>query len=93
MKLVGEAIREGQFLVSDGSKMRRGLKALGLCSWGYIHDRDPLINQVSAEFNKVYYNSNIEIRSKKCPPLSPDHTHFLMIDDGYRNRYFGGGGH
>ena len=31
---VGEAVREGQFLVSDGQKMRRGLKAIGICSWG-----------------------------------------------------------
>ena len=92
MKLVGEAVNEGQFLVSDGARMRRGLKAIGICAWGYTHNNQTLINQVPAEFHKVRYNSNVEIRHKKSPPLSPDHTHFLMVDDGYRNRYFGAGG-
>ena len=31
------------------------------------------------------YNSNIEIKSKQPVPLNSDHTHFLMIDDGYRS--------
>ena len=35
-KKVGEAVKEGQFLVSDGQKMRRGLKAIGICSWGLV---------------------------------------------------------
>ena len=30
------------------------------------------------------YNSNIEIKSKQPVPLNADHTHFLMVDDGYR---------
>ena len=32
------------------------------------------------------YNPNIEIRKGSRPPLNPDHTHFIMVDDGYRNR-------
>lgn len=87
MKLVGEAVREGQFLVSDRQKMRRGLKAIGICSWGYTHDAESLINIRKGEFRKVRYNPNIEIKSKCRPPLNPDHTHFLMVDDGFREKY------
>ena len=36
MKLVGDAVREGQFMVQNGDKMSRGIKLLGLCSWGYV---------------------------------------------------------
>ena len=38
MQLVGEAVREGQFLVNDGNNMKRGLKCIGICPWGYIHN-------------------------------------------------------
>ena len=51
-----------------------------------------LINNEPSEFHKVKYNSNVEIKSKQPVPLNPDHTHFLMVDDGYRYDYFGSGG-
>ena len=44
MKLAGEAVREGQFLVNDGSSMKRGLKCIGIAAWGYTHN-----NQVQGE--------------------------------------------
>ena len=50
MKLIGETIQEGQFLVSDGAKMRRGLKAIGICSWGYIAEEESLVNDQAREF-------------------------------------------
>ena len=50
MKLVGEAIKEGQFLVPDGAKMRRGMKAIGICSWGYIAEEESLVNDQAMEF-------------------------------------------
>ena len=88
MKLIGETVREGQVLVSDGTKMRRGLKALGLCSWGYIANRESLVNDSSNEFKKVVYNSNVEIKKHVKPPLDPNHTHFLMIDNGTNQQHF-----
>ena len=38
MKLVGDAVRQGQFYIQDkGSQtMSRGLKLIGLTSWGYV---------------------------------------------------------
>ena len=43
-------------------------------------------------FRQVRYNPNVEIKSKKKPPLDPNHTNFLMVDDGTRNTYVSGGG-
>ena len=34
----------GQFLVSEDDRMRRGLRAIGICSWGYTHANKKLIN-------------------------------------------------
>ena len=89
MKLMGDAVREGQFLVKSEDKMRRGLKLVGLCPWGYIRDRELMVNAKVDEFNLVRYNSNVEIKHGQTVPLNGDHTHFLMIDDGSRYRFFG----
>ncbi len=84
MKLVGDAIREGQYMVQNGDKMNRGLKLLGLCSFGYVKDFHLFVNPDVGEFNYVRYNSNQESARGDNVPLNGDHTHFLMIDDGAR---------
>ena len=88
MKLIGETIKEGQYLVSDGTKMRRGLKAIGLASWGYTANNMDLINGNPMEFSKVPYNSNVEIKRNVKPPLDPNHTHFFLIDHGKNNKFY-----
>ena len=45
-----EAFRDGQFLVNEGSSMKRGLKCIGICPWGYIHNTMALVNDQVAEF-------------------------------------------
>lgn len=78
------------FAIQNGEKLSRGLKLLGLCSFGYIKDRESLINDNPNEFNYVRYNSNQEIVKGDNVPLNGDHTHFLLIDDGSRYRFLGG---
>lgn len=63
---------------------------MGLCSFGYIKDRELLINDNPNEFNYVRYNSNQEIKKGDNVPLNGDHTHFIMVDDGSRYRFFSG---
>ena len=48
-----------------------------------------LVNENPREFNYVTYNSNVEINHGENVPLNGDHTHFIMIDDGSRYRFFG----
>ena len=67
--------------------MTYGIKALGICSWGYTHGNQALINPVKGELHQATYNPNVAITKGSNPPLNPDHTHFLMVDDGLRNRY------
>ena len=51
MQLAGEAVRDGQFLVNEGSSMKRGLKCIGICPWGYIHNTKALVNDQVGEFH------------------------------------------
>ena len=37
----------------------------------------------------IRYNSNVDIKHGDNVPLNGDHTHFIMIDDGSRYRFFG----
>ena len=55
MKLVGDAVRDGQFLIKDGNnKMSRGLKLLGLANWGYVKNNFDLINDKLPSSKKPY---------------------------------------
>lgn len=90
MKLVGDAVREGQFLTQgSGSSMNRGLKLIGLTSWGYVKDNRKLMNIQPKVMNRSSYNANQEARKGDNVPLNGDHTHFILIDDGSRYRFFG----
>ncbi len=77
-------------MVSNGEKLSRGLKLLGLTPWGYIKDNDLFVNPDPGKFNYVRYNSNQEIRRGDNVPLNGDHTHFIMIDDSARYKIFNG---
>ena len=89
MKLVGDAVEEGQFLVSDGPTVKRGIKAFGICNWGMVENNHQLVNTASGEINSVNYVTSIDIKDK-CPvPLNPNHTHFFLVDTGHRYTFKG----
>ena len=89
MKLVGDAVRKGQFYVKDGNnKMSRGLKLMGLTNWGYVKNFHHLINPDVNTTHYCNYNQNVEIKRHDNSPLNGDHTHFIFVDDGSRYRFF-----
>ena len=60
-KLIGEIVKEGQFYIrakEDKSltKMTRGLKAIGICSWRLIANKESLLNKVKSR-GTVSYDS------------------------------------
>ena len=89
MKLVGDAVGQGQFLVKEGNSFSRGLRLIGLTSWGYVKNNKDLLNLDPNELHNASYNSNVEILPRDNVPLNHDHTHFIFIDDGSRYRFFG----
>ena len=40
------------------------------------------------KFYADYRTSNVILHGEPVP-LNPDHTHYIFVDDGYRNRYGG----
>ena len=89
MRLVGEAVEEGQFIVTEGSSIRRGIKAIGLVNWGMVEDNADLLNTDITRVNNVNYSGSPDIRRGQPVPLNPNNTHFLLIDTGYRDTFKG----
>ncbi|XP_071180089.1 transient receptor potential cation channel subfamily M member 8-like isoform X2 [Mytilus edulis] len=101
MKEVGLAVREGQSFEWYKDRFAHVLRCIGIAPWGYVKNRHVLTdhninvqdNQVKVEmgkFDKIaeYKTSNV-IEHAKPVPLNSDHTHFIFVDDGYRNLYRG----
>ena len=88
VKLVGDAVSEAQYLVPDGpSHLRRALKLLGIANWGLTKNIEDLINIKPNVLNRSHYYSNMEKRTGDVFPINGDHTNFLFVDDGHRNKW------
>ncbi|CAG2185726.1 TRPM3 [Mytilus edulis] len=93
MKEVGLAVREGQSFEWYKDRFAHGLRCIGIAPWGYVKNRNVLTDHspsVEGKFDKIaeYLTSNV-IEHAKPVPLNSDHTHFIFVDDGYRNIYRG----
>ncbi|XP_071180049.1 transient receptor potential cation channel subfamily M member 4-like [Mytilus edulis] len=95
MKEVGLAVREGQSFEWYKDRFAHGLPCIGIAPWGYVKNRhcltDHTINiNVQGKFDKMAeYLTGNKIEHAKPVPLNSDHTHFIFVDDGYRNLYRG----
>ena len=52
------------------------------------HNIDCLSVTLQGKFYADYRTSNVILHGEPVP-LNPDHTHFIFVDDGHRNRYGG----
>ncbi|KAL3863125.1 hypothetical protein ACJMK2_004897 [Sinanodonta woodiana] len=89
MKSVGQAVQQGQSFSWDNDRMTHHLRCIGIAPWGYVKDRRYLEgNDDKGKFPAYFKTSNV-IEHGRPVPLNPDHTHFIFVDDGYRNSYKG----
>ena len=92
MKAVGEAVEEGQTYEWDATGYTHTLRCIGIAPWGYIERNQRLLNPPNSSqhdnWHKTYTASN-KIESGQPVSLNPNHTHFLLVDDGFRGKYKG----
>nr|XP_040058326.1 transient receptor potential cation channel subfamily M member 2 isoform X2 [Gasterosteus aculeatus aculeatus] len=80
MKHVGRAVRDHAL----SSSMQGQIVAIGVATWGIIHNRDALVNPEGCF--PANYELDIEGQGRlSC--LDNNHTHFLMVDDGTQGNY------
>ncbi|XP_071090476.1 transient receptor potential cation channel subfamily M member-like 2 [Haliotis cracherodii] len=89
MKAVGQAVHEGQTFQWDNDRMTHVLRCIGIAPWGYVKGRNFLeSSDGKGKFNAHYRTSNTILHGQPVH-LNADHTHFIFVDDGMRNRYGG----
>ena len=78
--MVGQALRN----VYDDEGYR--VPCIGFCQWGFMRDKDKLVNK-----NKIVnYNAVDQIADDgSCVSLEPNHTHFIIVDDGTEGQEYG----
>uniref|UniRef100_A0A8C7KTJ9 Transient receptor potential cation channel, subfamily M, member 2 n=1 Tax=Oncorhynchus kisutch TaxID=8019 RepID=A0A8C7KTJ9_ONCKI len=81
MKHVGQAVRE--YVLSSGS-MEGQIVAIGVATWGAIHNRRPLVHH-EGRF-PAHYSLDMQSQGHlSC--LDNNHSHFLLVDDGTHGCY------
>ncbi|XP_075334645.1 transient receptor potential cation channel subfamily M member 2-like [Odontesthes bonariensis] len=80
MKHVGQAVRD----YTLSSSMQGKIVAIGVATWGVIHNRDKLVDPEGCF--PAHYSMDTKSQGKlSC--LDNNHTHFLLVDDGTNERY------
>ncbi|XP_033756465.1 transient receptor potential cation channel subfamily M member-like 2 isoform X1 [Pecten maximus] len=88
MKYVGMAVKDGQSFTWNNDRMAHVLRCIGIAPWGYVNHRKVLESDSQGLYNAEYKTSNIILHGQPVP-LNANHTHFIFVDDGFRNRYGG----
>ncbi|XP_066542051.1 transient receptor potential cation channel subfamily M member 2-like isoform X2 [Hoplias malabaricus] len=81
MKHVGRAVRD---YTLSSSSVEEQIVAIGVATWGVIHNRQDLINP-EGSFPAHYYLDEPGQGRLSC--LDVNHSHFLLVDDGTHGRY------
>ncbi|MEQ2287182.1 Transient receptor putative cation channel subfamily M member 2, partial [Ameca splendens] len=80
MRHVGKAVRDHAL----SNPMQGNIVAIGIATWGVIHNRDVLVHKEGC-FPAKY---KIETQNQgRMSCLDNNHTHFLLVDDGTSGRY------
>ncbi|KAJ8309654.1 hypothetical protein KUTeg_012798 [Tegillarca granosa] len=77
MRYVGEAVRDYKLTYGESSP----IVALGIATWGIVQSKESLIN----EDCRGKWPATYRIEKKYIPNesyLDPNHTHFILVDDG-----------
>uniref|UniRef100_A0A8C5EES7 TRPM SLOG domain-containing protein n=1 Tax=Gouania willdenowi TaxID=441366 RepID=A0A8C5EES7_GOUWI len=80
MKHVGQAVRD----YALGSSMQGNIVAIGVATWGVIHNRQALVHPEGS------FPAHYEVDTKgqgRLSCLNNNHTHFLLVDDGTHGHY------
>ena len=82
MKHVGEAVRD--YTLKHGSK--NIITTIGVACWGCVLNRENLVSKTGcwpANYTSV---ASSNLSGRDCP-LDPNHTHFILADDGTSGMY------
>ncbi|XP_063423231.1 transient receptor potential cation channel subfamily M member-like 2 isoform X2 [Mytilus trossulus] len=84
MKHVGEAVRDYGLTSTTGAPV----VAIGVATWGCIHKKKDLISQDgNGQYPAQYRIGTEKIKVRKEAYLDPNHTHFILVDNGTEHSF------
>ena len=84
MKHVGEALQRSSHFTEQHRHMISRISCIGIATWGIVNEREKLVTTTESVSYHVMSSAKI-----KGACLDNNHTHFLLVDDGYIDRYGG----
>ncbi|XP_038045510.1 transient receptor potential cation channel subfamily M member 1-like [Patiria miniata] len=94
-QIVGEAVQASHtrdWITSDKKKFSSSkLKCIGLAPWGYVDGSHQLLTRNGRGSYPAEYKVNPVVMKGRPVPLNPDHTHFILIDNGLKGEQAYGG--
>ncbi|KAI0230692.1 Retrovirus-related Pol polyprotein from transposon 17.6 [Lamellibrachia satsuma] len=81
-EIIGEAVRVR--VAGDGNEA--GLVVIGIATWGCVYRKDSLVKDDGSW--PAEYKDNVET-TETSSPLDPNHSHFLLVDNGTQHKYGG----
>jgi transient receptor potential cation channel subfamily M protein 2 len=81
MKLVGQALRD--CYDDEGNHV----PCIGFCQWGFIRNKEELVTNGMKTVKYKFMDSGPDMKSSVA--LDPNHTHFIMVDDGTEGQEYG----
>ncbi|KAL3319622.1 hypothetical protein Ciccas_001705 [Cichlidogyrus casuarinus] len=85
VKVVGDAFQNLHSRFFDRKSQQ--IKCLGVSPWGYVLNRELLTSRGSSQ--PIDYSFSAEVKEKQPVSLNANHTHYIFVDEGIRNRYGG----
>ena len=68
-------------------RITHSLRCIGISPWGYVQNRADLTADDGLGSWPATYHVDPVIRHGKPVSLDPNHTHFILVDDGFRNKF------
>ncbi|XP_067935485.1 transient receptor potential cation channel subfamily M member-like 2 [Watersipora subatra] len=86
-KMVGSAVKD--HLDSTGSTAMNNIVLLGIAAWGSVAAREKLTGKDGEGLFPASYPTTDIVGKGKTQPLEPNHSHFILVDDGSRDQFGG----
>jgi hypothetical protein len=83
MKMVGQALKH----VYD--KDKHLVPCIGFCQWGFMKDKENLLNEERRKIVRYKAKDGGIFGNKESVSLDPNHTHFIMVDNGTEGKEYG----
>ncbi|ROT74192.1 hypothetical protein C7M84_007309 [Penaeus vannamei] len=86
-KVVGQTVNEMQTTTKTDGRLMPYIKCIGVASYGSCRNKDSLVNaeeEIESEQKHFYDVTRTSGRQARIA-LNGDHTHFLLVDDGFHN--------